>query len=184
MTLQEKREELETALIEKAASNSGFRTAVLTDPKGTIQKQFGLSFADQCRVYVHEETPTEFHVVLPIQLQGDLSDDALESVAGGVATIASLQISPTTLLIGPVAAPTNLNSGSLQVTGVQTVVQGGAVPTLTPTTSNLPAPPTTNIQGIPTLGPQTFGKAPGATPPSNNQIPGPTAVLQVSTSSK
>ncbi|MGI8743218.1 MAG: NHLP leader peptide family RiPP precursor [Bryobacteraceae bacterium] len=105
--LQQARQDLETNLIAKAVAEPDFRAALLSDPKKAIREAAGIQFADAVRVSVHEETPTDLHLVLPVEFQtgGELSDEHLEAVAGGYG--GPIQTGPhyTTIIPGVVYPP-------------------------------------------------------------------------------
>ncbi len=52
-------------LLSKASENASFRERLLTNPKGTIEREFGVTLAEDHEIHVHEETNTTTHVVLP-----------------------------------------------------------------------------------------------------------------------
>jgi len=92
MDLQVIRHEIETALVNRAATDQDFKTELTANPKKAIGETYGLRFGDNVRVVVHEESPDELHLVLPVQFrlsEGELSDQHLEAVAGGTAIVSS-----------------------------------------------------------------------------------------------
>ena len=52
-------------LVSRAGEDSGFRQRLLAKPKETIEKEFGVTLAEDHEIHVHEETSSETHVVLP-----------------------------------------------------------------------------------------------------------------------
>jgi hypothetical protein len=92
MDLQVIRQEIETALVNRAATDQDFKTELTANPKKAIGETYGLRFGDNVRVVVHQESPDELHLVLPVQFrlsEGELSDQHLEAVAGGTAIVSS-----------------------------------------------------------------------------------------------
>jgi hypothetical protein len=72
----------------KAATDSAFRTQLMSDPKSAITKEFGTKLPENVKVRVHENTATELHLVLdkPVDLgtSRSLSDQELQHVSGGL----------------------------------------------------------------------------------------------------
>ena len=52
-------------LVSRAGEDSDFRRRLLAKPKETIEKEFGVTLAEDHEIHVHEETYNETHVVLP-----------------------------------------------------------------------------------------------------------------------
>ncbi len=52
-------------LLSKASENTSFRERLLTNPKGTIEREFGVTLAEDHEIHVHEESDKTTHVVLP-----------------------------------------------------------------------------------------------------------------------
>lgn len=78
-------EKVETVL-DKAITNESFKNLLMSDPKGTLTKELPDYFIpSDFKVYFHENTDTEVHVLLP-QLEtsdDELSEAELDAVAGG-----------------------------------------------------------------------------------------------------
>jgi hypothetical protein len=74
-------------VVEKAAQNKEFRAALSKDPKGAIEKEFGVEFPKDVAIHVHENSAKVVHVVLPNPLElserRPLTKEELEQVAGG-----------------------------------------------------------------------------------------------------
>jgi len=85
--LNQKRQQLEQALIEKAMNDEAFRKALIADPKGTIEKGTGMKLPEAFHFRVLEENPQSFYLVLPAKIQpgteDELSEAELEMVSGG-----------------------------------------------------------------------------------------------------
>ena len=80
--------DVEALLIAKAWKDEAFKQALISDPKGTIEKEIGTKISDGVEIQVHEETETTLHFVLPPKPQeGELSDEELEKAAGGAIVV-------------------------------------------------------------------------------------------------
>ena len=82
------RQEIERRLIEKSMEDEDFRQRLLEDPKGAMEQELGSRLPEEVRVEAVEETPDTIYLVLPSTSVagsegGELSDQELESVAGG-----------------------------------------------------------------------------------------------------
>lgn len=79
------RQELEAKFIAKAWEDEKFKQDLINDPKGTYAKAMGTPLPDNIEVRVMEETPTTYYLVIPTnpEVSEELSDEALEAVAGG-----------------------------------------------------------------------------------------------------
>ena len=82
------RAEMERRLIEKSLEDDDFRQRLIEDPKGTVEQELGTRLPEEVRVVTVEETPDTIYLVLPSTPAagsegGELSDQELESVAGG-----------------------------------------------------------------------------------------------------
>ena len=49
----------------RAEEDSDFRERLLAAPKATVEREFGVTFPEDLEIYVHEETTTVTHLVLP-----------------------------------------------------------------------------------------------------------------------
>ena len=82
------RAEFERTLINRSMEEEDFRQKLLDDPKGTLEQELGTRLPEAVRVMAVEETADTIYLVLPFSSPvggegGELSDEALESVAGG-----------------------------------------------------------------------------------------------------
>ena len=80
------RRDLETQLTARAWKDDAFKQELLKDPKGLLEREFKLKLPDSVNVRVHEETPSELHMVLPMdpaRPDDALSDLELEAISGG-----------------------------------------------------------------------------------------------------
>jgi hypothetical protein len=89
MSTRANRRDIEETLLEKAAKDAGYRKALLSDPRGAVEKVLGVSLPAGISVKVLEESADTLYLVLPQQADasGELSDAQLEAVAGGKPTV-------------------------------------------------------------------------------------------------
>ena len=85
------RREVEQRLIQKSQEDQAFRSSLLDDPKAAIEREVGATLPTGLRIQVLEETSNTVYLVLPQATSqagsgGELSDQELESVAGGWGT--------------------------------------------------------------------------------------------------
>jgi hypothetical protein len=84
-----------------AAENPKYRSALLKDPKGTIEKQLNTKLGGT-KIVAVADTADTVHVVIPYAApEGELSDADLEKVAGGKQDI---KAECTALALGGAAA--------------------------------------------------------------------------------
>lgn len=58
-------------IIARARNNEEFRAALLANPREAIEKEFDVTLPDNVNYHVHQQTLTDVHLVLPL----DLSDE-------------------------------------------------------------------------------------------------------------
>jgi hypothetical protein len=85
----EGRAEVERTLVQRSLEDEEFRRRLLDDPKGTLEQELGSSLPQGFDVRVVEESADTIYLVLPSASAlgdqgGELSEEELESVAGGV----------------------------------------------------------------------------------------------------
>ena len=85
-----KKKEFETKLITKALEDEAFRSELLSNPKAVIEKESGQTIPEGVEVKIVEEAPNSVTIVLPrkpasADVSGELSDEGLEKVSGGLA---------------------------------------------------------------------------------------------------
>ncbi len=73
----------------RAGEDSGFRERLLAKPKETIEKEFGVTLAEDHEIHVHEETYTETHLVLPPR--GKLSEAERKEAKAGATSLEFLR---------------------------------------------------------------------------------------------
>jgi hypothetical protein len=83
-----KKKAFEANLIIKALEDEGFRKELLEDPKAVIERESGQKLPEGVEIRVIEESPNSVTFILPRKpempdTKGELSDEALENVAGG-----------------------------------------------------------------------------------------------------
>jgi ribosomal protein S18 acetylase RimI-like enzyme len=83
-----KRSEFERHLIEKAWEDEAFRQELLTNPKAVYAQETGHELPEGFEIEIIDETPGTIKMILPhnpapAEVEGELSDEALEAVAGG-----------------------------------------------------------------------------------------------------
>jgi Nitrile hydratase, alpha chain len=81
------RREFELQLIEKAWKDDAFRQALVTDPRGALERDLGAKLPAGVQVKVVAESADTFYLVLPANPDrapaGELTDQQLDAVAGG-----------------------------------------------------------------------------------------------------
>jgi len=72
-------------LISRAWEDAEFKKKLLSDPRAAIKQATGMTIPEGITLKVVEETADTLYLVLPSQVaaSGELSDEALEMVAGG-----------------------------------------------------------------------------------------------------
>lgn len=76
--------EIEARIRARADEDEAFRARLLEDPRGAIRDVTGFTVPDSFSVHIHEESATDFHLVLP-PAGGRLSDEELRDASGGFA---------------------------------------------------------------------------------------------------
>ena len=90
----EKRAEFERNLAIRAHEDEEFKQRLLTDPKSIYEEELGTQIPESFEVRVIEEEPNSLFMVLPRKseepsAEGELSEEALEAIAGGGWAVAS-----------------------------------------------------------------------------------------------
>lgn len=85
---EEKRKSREEALapvVAKAWKDEKFKKELISNPKAVISKEFGVQIPDNVNVKVLEENANNLYIILPTrpQVEGELTDEQLQDVAGG-----------------------------------------------------------------------------------------------------
>ena len=83
------RAEMERRIVQRSIEDEDFRQRLIEDPKGALEQELGARLPEEVRVVTVEETQDTIYLVLPSTSMagaegGELSDQELESVAGGL----------------------------------------------------------------------------------------------------
>ena len=83
------RQEMERRIVQRSIEDEDFRQRLIEDPKGALEQELGARLPEEVRVVTVEETQDTIYLVLPSTSMagaegGELSDQELESVAGGL----------------------------------------------------------------------------------------------------
>ena len=73
--------EMRAKIVGKATEDADFRARLLSDPKGAIGQELGVTIPASLSVEVHEESGATAHLVLPPDSK--LSEGNLQAVVGG-----------------------------------------------------------------------------------------------------
>ncbi|MDE2913786.1 MAG: hypothetical protein OXL68_12785 [Paracoccaceae bacterium] len=76
-------------LLSRADEDEDFRERLLVNPKGTIQRELGMTLAEDLEIHVHEESDTKLHVVLPPRNRYSVAER--EAARTGAASLAFLR---------------------------------------------------------------------------------------------
>ncbi len=79
----------EALLLSRAGEDADFRARLLVKPKETIERELGITLAEDHEIHVHEETDTAIHLVLPPRSK--LSEEEREAARTGAASLAFLR---------------------------------------------------------------------------------------------
>ncbi|VEP18772.1 conserved hypothetical protein [Hyella patelloides LEGE 07179] len=85
MSENQTRKEFEANLITKAWQNEAFKQQLMNDPIAIYEEELGRKAPDNIEIKVLEETSDTTYLVIPKKPDAsqELSEEALESVAGG-----------------------------------------------------------------------------------------------------
>lgn len=83
-----KRDEFERKLVFRAWEDEAFKEELVRDPEAVYAREMGQEVPDLLNIQVLEEGPATIYLVIPrnpapTAAEGELSDEALEAVAGG-----------------------------------------------------------------------------------------------------
>ncbi len=74
--------EMHDILLQKAVEDADFRADLLADPKGVVNREFGVEVPDSINIKVHESDMSTVHLALPPQEQ--LSEEQLRAISAGL----------------------------------------------------------------------------------------------------
>ena len=57
-------------LVKRAWEDAEFKRKLLSDPRTTIEGALGVTLPTGLHIHIHEQTPTELHLVLPMPPDG------------------------------------------------------------------------------------------------------------------
>ena len=75
-------QEMRARIVGKAADDAEFRARLLSDPKGAIGEELGVTIPASMSIEVHENSAETVHLTLPPDSR--LSESDLEQASGGV----------------------------------------------------------------------------------------------------
>jgi hypothetical protein len=80
------RHDLEAKIVKRCWEDEAFRTEFIADPAEAFTRYLEIPAKDLPKIVIHEEPPGSWHIVLPGRpaSMSELSEEELESVAGGV----------------------------------------------------------------------------------------------------
>src|SRR5215213_6486146 len=85
------RSEVQRRLVQRSIEDEDFRKKLLDDPKGALEQELETQLPEDVEVRVVEESLKTIYLVLPgtslpLDEGGELSDRALDALAGGAST--------------------------------------------------------------------------------------------------
>ena len=112
------RHDWEARIVKHCWEDEEFRREFVADPVGTAVKHLEVPMTSLPKIIVHEEEAGSWHIVLPAKPEnlGELSEEELEKVAGGV--------TPTVLVVASAAVATAAVSGGATLSAAVTIKKG------------------------------------------------------------
>ena len=74
-------QQMHARIVDKATEDEEFRSRLLSDPKGAIERELGVTIPASMSIAVHEDSAETVHLTLPPDSR--LSESDLEQAAGG-----------------------------------------------------------------------------------------------------
>ena len=108
----EKLQQAKQEIAAKSFSDSQFRAQLIADPRGTIEKEYGLSEGTLSGVTFNVVEEQSGEIVLPIpDAEIELSEDQLELVAGGALFIGIIGLVGSVAVAAKVGATAGVEAG-------------------------------------------------------------------------
>ena len=63
-------------IITRAWQDEAFKQKLLAEPKSTIEEMLGVTLPDEIEIFIHEQTPTALHLILPMAPDNGETDAA------------------------------------------------------------------------------------------------------------
>lgn len=104
---QMSRQQFESLIVSRAWKDDDFRKEFVADPKGTLEKYSEQKMPDNVKIIVHEEDDTTMHLTIPQKPAnlGELSDEDLAKVAGGVDVAITIAVASLVVAIVALGTP-------------------------------------------------------------------------------
>lgn len=61
------------SIIKRAWEDEAFKRALLSDPRRVLEDHLGVLFPEGAMIFIHEQTPTQVHLILP--MPPEIDDD-------------------------------------------------------------------------------------------------------------
>jgi len=84
------REDIEAMILARTVEDPAFAARLKADPKAALSEILGAELPAALEVHVFQETPTDLLLRLPAVQGDEISEDELESVAGGLSMVRPL----------------------------------------------------------------------------------------------
>lgn len=88
------REEMEAMVLARTLEDPAFAARLKADPKAALAEMFDTKLPETLKVHVFQETPTDLMLRLPIAADGEISEQELGGVAGGIYVSAPVRSRP------------------------------------------------------------------------------------------
>ena len=75
-------DEMLKQIVDKSALDADFRQQLLSDPKGTISGELGITIPDSMSIEVHESDMQTVHLALPPD--PNITEEQLEAISAGL----------------------------------------------------------------------------------------------------